>query len=382
MSLTLADGVPSVAVGDPIRLRQILVNLLDNAVKFTSAGGVNIRVAVDSRSDQYADLRFDVEDSGIGIPDEAQETIFQSFTQADGSITRRYGGSGLGLTITQRLVELMGGRIGVTSSLRHGSTFSFTVRFGLSRESIAPPPAAELGAPRTGLVGRPLRVLVAEDNLVNRALIVRLLEREGCTVDVVGNGRDVLEAIERKVFDVVLMDVEMPEMCGHEATRHIREMEATKGGHLPIVALTAHALAEDRERCLAAGMDAYVPKPIRQRSLFAAIAAAMPDGEALEPRRKQARPPALKRTALADVFIESSRRELADIRTAAERGDRRSVWVLAHSIAGAAGVVGATAIVTIARDLETQARLNDLARIPGTCEALSRAIEDFALPSS
>jgi signal transduction histidine kinase/CheY-like chemotaxis protein len=379
VDLTVPDSVPVVTVGDPVRLRQVLINLLDNAVKFTSEGGVNLRVRVDSRDNTGVILRFDVEDTGIGIPQDAQETIFQSFTQADGSITRRYGGSGLGLAITQRLVDMMGGDIGVTSTQGKGSTFSFTARFGSTSDGIALSRDAEPSAPQIEKIGRALHVLVAEDNLVNRTLIVRLLEREGCVVDVVGNGRDAVEAVRRSPIDVVLMDVEMPEMCGLEATRRIREIEAETGGHVPIIALTAHALAEDRARCLAAGMDAYVPKPIRHRSLFAAIAEALPGDMA--PGKKRARPSSVERTKLVEIFIESSRRELSDIRAAAKRGDRRSVWVLAHSIGGAAGVVGATAVATIARELETQARMNLLPGLSDTCDALARAVEQFAPPS-
>ncbi len=379
VNLSIEDGVPSVVVGDPVRLRQVLVNLLDNAVKFTSEGSVDIRVRAGSRADGQVMVRFDVRDTGIGIPHEALETIFQSFSQADGSITRRYGGSGLGLTISQRLVGMMGGSIWVSSSQNKGSTFSFTAKVGLATERVAPPRDVERSSAEHTGIGRKLRVLVAEDNLVNRTLIVRLLEREGCTVDIVTNGRDAIDAVQLNAFDLVLMDLEMPEMGGLEATRQIRDKENRTGGHVPIVALTAHAMDSDRARCVAAGMDGYVPKPIRQRSLFTAIAEALPDGQMMKPGQGKTRRIAAKRTELVETFIESSRSELSDIRAATERGDRKSVWILAHSIAGAAGVVGAKSVLAIARDLETQARLNDLPRIPATCEALASAIEDFAV---
>ncbi len=282
---TIRPDVPDALVGDPNRLRQVLVNLVGNAVKFTEHGevAVDVDLAVgaplaaegatpvpsDSRPPRpdAAALHFAVRDTGIGIPPERQQTIFAAFAQADGSTTRRYGGTGLGLTISTTLVELMGGRIWVESEPGRGSTFHFTSRFE-RREPllVAPPPAV---AP--DVRGRPLRFLLAEDNAVNQKLVVRLLEKRGHGVTVVGNGREAVAAVRGGGFDVVLMDVQMPEMDGYEATAAIRALERDGSGHLPIIAMTAHAMKGDAERCLAAGMDAYVSKPINSTVLWAAV---------------------------------------------------------------------------------------------------------------
>jgi CheY-like chemotaxis protein len=265
----LQADVPPVLVGDPARLRQVLVNLLANALKFTERGHVAIEVAVEAASGTDVALHFSVEDTGIGIPDEKQQVIFEAFTQADGSHTRKYGGSGLGLAICRRMVELMDGDIWVESAAGAGSTFHFTAVFGSASQNVETAP--EEDAPETV---RPLRVLLAEDNPVNRLLAVKLLQKDGHTVTTAQDGREALAHLTREAFDVVLMDVQMPEMNGLEATAAIREREEGTGHHQFIVAVTAHALNGDRERCLQAGMDAYITKPISQSTLAAALAEA------------------------------------------------------------------------------------------------------------
>jgi signal transduction histidine kinase/ActR/RegA family two-component response regulator len=272
----VAASVPDNLIGDPMRLRQVILNLVSNAIKFTERG--EIRVSVEGRAalDNCVQLDFAISDTGIGIPLEKQRAIFDSFVQADGSTARRYGGTGLGLTISSRLVEMMGGKIKVASEVGQGSTFSFTAAFELSQETAARPdahtpmrlrgaPVAEGHVPRSP-AGRGLRVLLAEDNLINQKLAVHLLERQGHTAVVAENGRVALAAFEKQVFDVVLMDVQMPEMTGFEATAMIRERERLTGGHIPIIAMTAHAMTGDRERCLAAGMDGYLSKPIKREA--------------------------------------------------------------------------------------------------------------------
>jgi PAS domain S-box-containing protein len=268
-------GVPGAIIGDPGRLRQVLLNLVGNAVKFTERGGVAVvaeRVA--DAGDRVA-VRFTVRDTGIGIPPEKQAAIFTAFTQADGSTTRRYGGTGLGLTISQRLVELMGGRIGVESEPGVGSAFTFEAGFALPPSEVARP-AGPAGT-ATPAEGNPrLRILLAEDNAMNRVLSLRMLEARGHTVVQAGNGKEVLAVLEKETVDVILMDVQMPELDGLATTCAIRAIE--RGGHArtPIIALTAHAMKGDRERCLAAGMDAYVSKPIRPEQLFGTIAQMVP----------------------------------------------------------------------------------------------------------
>ncbi|MBI4517038.1 MAG: PAS domain-containing protein [Deltaproteobacteria bacterium] len=307
LSCRLGAELPAHLLGDPGRLRQILVNLIGNAIKFTQAGGeVTVEVGLDqcavgggeprpSNLQPRIELRFAVHDTGIGIAPEKQAVIFGAFEQADGSAARRYGGSGLGLAISKRLVELMGGRIWVASEPGRGSTFHFTAAFtdgavatancgsNGSQPSVRNP-QAEIGNPKSARESpqsKRLRVLVAEDNLVNQKLVVSLLEKRGYAVATALNGREAMAAVEREPFDLVLMDIQMPEMDGLEATAEIRRREqscnpqsATGGpqsAHLPIVAVTAHAMNGDRERCLAAGMDGYLAKPFKSKDLFAEI---------------------------------------------------------------------------------------------------------------
>ncbi len=314
LSCHISPDVPDALIGDPDRLRQVLINLIGNAIKFTEQGEVRVAVEkIEGGSREVADssrpagtalssslnpqssilLRFAVSDTGIGIPAEKQQMIFEAFAQADGSTTRKYGGTGLGLTISSRLIEMMGGRIWVESPAQDGrstaqrsdrqpsaaggpgSTFYFTAWFGVvatSSVELSPQPvSAAPTAPTATTRQSRLRILLAEDNSVNQRLMVRLLEKQGHTVVVANNGREALAALEREGFDLVLMDVQMPEMDGFEATAAIRQREQMTGAHIPIIAMTAHAMKGDCERCLAAGMDGYVSKPVQTQALLAAI---------------------------------------------------------------------------------------------------------------
>ena len=255
--------VPDELVADWPRLRQVLTNLAGNAIKFTDRGGVSVRVDLQERTPQRIVLHFQVADTGIGIPADRQHAVFEAFTQADGSTTRRYGGTGLGLTISRTLVEMMGGRIWLESEPGRGTRFHFTAAVALGDPLAAAAASGPRGLPTgAALPSRPLRILLTEDNLVNQRLAARLLEKQGHSVQVASNGREALDVLERERFDVALLDVQMPELDGFEATAQIRARELAGGGHLPIVAMTAHAMSGDRERCLAAGMDGYLPKPI------------------------------------------------------------------------------------------------------------------------
>jgi len=266
------QDVPDRVVGDPDRLRQVLLNLAGNAVKFTAHGGVWITVGVESQATGSTLLRFAVRDTGIGIPVEKREIIFEAFRQADGSTTRKYGGTGLGLAICSHLVRMMGGSIRVESEVGCGSTFHFTARFATVVSSIQPAPPDPMGLRKMlEAVGesngdsRPrqvLRILLAEDNPVNQRVAARLLEKRGHQVALAANGREALDWLDRERFDLILMDVQMPELDGLETTVIIRQREQREGGRIPIVALTAHAMQGDRERCIDAGMDNYVNKPI------------------------------------------------------------------------------------------------------------------------
>jgi PAS domain S-box-containing protein len=256
------------ALADPTRLRQILLNLLSNAIKFTERGEVVARlIQREASADNAHALRFEVQDTGIGIPPDKQQQIFEPFRQADGSTTRKYGGTGLGLAISKKLVELMGGRMGVVSQVGEGSTFWFEV----SLPACDAPAHVRLeqqlrAAEQTPLTG--LRVLVAEDNFVNQKVIRRTLEKWGIEVQIANNGREALEWLSREPFHLVLMDCQMPEMDGYEATRRIRAYEQPRGLHMPIIALTANALSGDREKCLECGMDDYLTKPVNPDQLW------------------------------------------------------------------------------------------------------------------
>jgi PAS domain S-box-containing protein len=262
-----ASDVPDRVAGDPARIRQILVNLVGNALKFTERGEIEVRV----RRQTAGELAVSVRDTGIGVPESKQAAIFEQFTQADGTTTRRYGGTGLGLTISARLVALMHGRIWVESEPGAGSTFHFTVHVGAAGDdSLSGKGEAHIRSDRED--AEHLRILLAEDNAVNRLLAIRLLERSGHHVQVATNGREAVSLWESQSFDVILMDVQMPDLDGFEATAMIRRAEQSSGSpRMPIIAMTAHALTGDRERCLEAGMDGYVSKPIEPAVLFAEL---------------------------------------------------------------------------------------------------------------
>jgi CheY-like chemotaxis protein len=264
-------GVPERLLGDPLRLRQVLLNLLGNAVKFTASGSIDARIQVVSRTESEVSLRFSVTDTGIGIPREKLVSIFDSFQQADGSTTRKYGGTGLGLAISARLVELMGGSLEVESELGSGSTFHFTLPMPVVTDAATVPEPRPNRIPLPISSARPLSILMAEDNVVNQKVALRILQKQGHSVVLAATGFEALEKAAERAFDLILMDVQMPDMDGLAATRAIREREKTTGRRVPIVAMTAHAMKGDRERCLAAGMDGYVSKPVRPRELAKAI---------------------------------------------------------------------------------------------------------------
>jgi signal transduction histidine kinase/ActR/RegA family two-component response regulator len=266
--------LPDVLRGDSTRLRQILMNLVGNAIKFTDAGEVFVMVerepfdAQTPQRDRSILLHFIVTDTGIGIPADKQQIIFESFVQADGSMTRRYGGTGLGLSICSQLVSLMGGRIWVDSQVGRGSSFHFTVCLETEQEAGA---EEKPSLPHIRKAARPLRVLLAEDNEINQQVAVEFLQMRGHEVRITGNGLEALAALADKRFDVILMDVQMPQMDGFKATAAIREKEKSTGDHIPIIAMTGYAMKGDRQRCLDAGMDAYICKPIRSHELYKII---------------------------------------------------------------------------------------------------------------
>ncbi len=265
------SDVPPRVVGDPLRLRQILLNLLGNAVKFTSSGSVLLQAVcrrLEPANESGAfELQFSVSDTGIGIPPSQQERIFEAFHQADNSLSREFGGTGLGLAICKRLASLMDGDLRVVSEVGRGSVFHVTLKM---REASATPAQPATQPPAQADL-RPRRILLVEDNPVNRKVVVGLLSKYGHTIDSVGNGKEALEALAKGIHDLVLMDVQMPVMDGLEATRRIRAMEVGGARHLPIIGLTALAMKGDHEVCLAAGMDECLHKPIELAALLSAI---------------------------------------------------------------------------------------------------------------
>jgi signal transduction histidine kinase len=302
--------VPVAVVGDPNRLRQILVNLVGNAIKFTSRGHVTIEVK--SQVEVYAPhednggreeprltgkpeyhgndplachLQFSVSDTGIGIPEGKKNNIFEPFTQADSSTTRKYGGTGLGLAISCQLAEMMGGTIWVESTIGEGSTFHFTVSLGLGQFRAGDEQSVSTSFAAAQSRRDPLRVLLVEDNTVNQTLIIRLLEKRGHRTFVATNGHEALALISQQVFDLVLMDLQMPELDGFETATAIRKGEKQTGTQLPIIALTAHAMKGDRERCLEAGFDGYLSKPVLAGELHQEILRVLPEPEEVEKNR-------------------------------------------------------------------------------------------------
>jgi len=538
----VALELPDTLVGDPGRLRQVLTNLIGNAIKFTERGEVVLEVKAESLEGSEALIRFLVRDTGIGIAAEKQSAIFEAFTQADSSMTRRFGGTGLGLAIASRLVAMMGGRIWVESTPNVGSSFHFTAKFGVGSSAGRPLLAGDplilqgvpalvvddnatnrrilkqmlsnwglrvsladggtaaleilqeaaaagrsfelfvldghmpgmdgfalaerirqtsefagatimlltsgghrgdaarcrelgvaaylikpikqsalfdavmtaLGNTRSGQPSalitrhslrkpkRPLRILLAEDNPVNQTLAVRLLQKHGHTVVVAGNGAEALRVLEGDTFDVVLMDVQMPEMGGLEATSRIREKERTSGHHIPIIAMTAHAMRGDRERCIAAGMDGYVSKPIKMDLLFAELEAHVRSVKsaacATGQPRKEENPEAFDKDAvlanvagdrelleeLTRVFAAEYPRVLGEIRQAIEHADAKKACAAAHLLKGMVGNFGARKALELAQVLEMLGQSGHMeaagevfSELQGRVRDLAEALESF-----
>lgn len=272
LTVDIAADVPAMMKGDALRLRQILINYANNAVKFTDHGEIAISVQVESRSSIEAILRFEVRDTGIGLTAEQASLLFQSFQQADTSTTRRHGGTGLGLAISRQLAELMGGQAGVESTLGKGSTFWFTARLQISASDHMPAVRAQREMRETLQQSKALhgvRVLVADDNPINQQVVIEVLSEVGVMVDVADNGAAAVTLAEVHDYDAILMDVQMPQMDGLDATRALRALPGWKG--TPIIAMTANVMAVDWQRCLEAGMVDFVSKPIVPNGLFSTL---------------------------------------------------------------------------------------------------------------
>ncbi|HET9400614.1 MAG TPA: ATP-binding protein [Candidatus Acidoferrales bacterium] len=401
--LEIADDVPDALIGDDGRLKQVLINLIGNAIKFTARGSVSVCVAAEPHDGSRITLHFSVADTGIGISAEQQLRIFEPFMQADGSTTRKYGGTGLGLTISARLVELMSGKMWLESNPGQGSKFQFTIQCERAEAPVSQNNKLAAGSPSPAEAAsdarfRSLRVLVVEDNPVNRKVAVRFLERYGHTVEIAENGVQALEHLRgrgAREFAVILMDVQMPEMDGFEATKQIREGERDSGARQPIIAMTAHAMTGDRERCLNAGMDGYVSKPVRatelqreiervlrsfsdrqlsivQTSIAAdspAVAPARPenppgdvfDGRAL---RERVQGNAELLDELLHIFLDDLPKRIEEIRQGLNEMNFARIERAAHTLKGTAALMSAARLTSIARELELAAREGQRERLP------------------
>ena len=262
-------SVPRDVIGDPLRMRQILSNLLTNALKFTDSGFIMVRLSAEPASPEELLLRLDVEDTGCGIPAAKLPYLFEKFTQADGSVSRKYGGTGLGLAISRKLAEMYGGGIKVQSEEGSGSRFSVTVKCGVPPAGIVSNLAATAAASVPVSPPHPARILVVEDNPVNQKVVTAVLTKRGYALELANDGREAISKLEAADFDLILMDVQMPVLDGLEATRLIRKEE--RWSRLPILAMTAHAMNGDRERCLEAGMTDYISKPVHPSHLLQTI---------------------------------------------------------------------------------------------------------------
>ena len=395
--LSIAPEVPPVLVGDASRLGQVLTNLVGNAIKFTSEGRVRVTVtpALPEGHDAPGDcrLRLAVEDTGIGIPADKHAAIFEAFTQADGSTSRRYGGTGLGLSIASSLVRRMGGRIAVESAPGEGSTFSFTAGFERGRRQEAEESgeanlARLLGKAATpassppAREGRRLEILLVEDHAVNQRLAVEVLTQRGHAVQVAENGRRALALLEETTPDLILMDVQMPEMNGLEATTAIRDRERGTGRHVPIVAMTARAMLGDRERCLEAGMDEYLTKPIRAAALIATVERLGTPSDAVDVAVFDLAMALGRvdgdRTLLGEIvqiFTADVPGMLAAVRSAIDAGDQIALTRAAHRLKGSILTFAAERASAAALALEQAARAGAMDRAQPLTDALSRELE-------
>ncbi|HMD50901.1 MAG TPA: ATP-binding protein [Bryobacteraceae bacterium] len=374
VSTGIQPDVPKYLTGDPARLRQILLNLLGNATKFTSRGGISLVVEKDSEQADPTALHFAVSDTGIGIPADRLGTIFESFSQADASTARQYGGTGLGLAISKRFVELMGGRIWAESAAGAGASIHFTARFGLADAPPAPP-----DQPKTSTRARALRILLADDSAENRFLIRSYLHGSGSTIDEVADGAPAVELFSQRAYDLVLMDSDMPVLDGYSAATKMRAIErGREAAPTPIFALTAHAWKQAEERSFAAGCTAHLTKPLKRSTLFEAIQKFVPELRA-EPVAAVEVEPWLQ--PVIGKYLENRRADIAKLRAALDCGDYAIVRLLGHQMAGTGGGYGFQAISEIGAALEESALASDAARMRAGIAELDRYLLSVEIPT-
>jgi PAS domain S-box-containing protein len=428
----VADDLPTALLGDPGRLRQILVNLVANGLKFTNAGRVSVNANLVEQTGSSVVVAFRVSDTGIGVSDEVRPMLFEPFTQADSSTTRRYGGTGLGLAICKRLVELMGGDIGVESVVGQGSTFWFTLHLeGVAsvqqptpgwRRRPVPSLSAPAGEPSQSAAPavasvpgeQPVRILLVEDHPINQRVTVRMLGRLGYTAEVVSNGRQAIDALAGGTHTLVLMDCQMPEMDGYAATREIRRLEQagtiqTGPRRVPIIAMTASAMAGDRERCIASGMDDYLTKPASMEALRTVLrrwiraSQGPPQGGETGGKHVQAEPidpthlesmPILDDASIAmlrdpdlggepeflvevvEAFLSDTPPRIETIKATLASGDGDGLGRAAHSLKGSSGNFGAARLQALCADIE---RLGRAGQLTGLAPLVERLVAEYAL---
>ncbi|MBI9092257.1 MAG: response regulator [Desulfobacterium sp.] len=368
--------------GDPTRLRQVLTNLVGNAIKFTQKGEVAIRVATKEYAQNKVKLHVSIRDTGIGISHEDRQRLFRPFSQADGSTTRKYGGTGLGLVISKELVSLMGGRLACESEPGKGSDFSFTVDFEISTETERSEQAIESTKMAQGKQEFNIHVLVAEDNITNQYVAANMLKFFGCKVDIASNGKEAVEAVSKKTYDLIFMDCQMPVLDGYQATSDIRRHEKEKGlkKNIPVIALTANALDGDREKCLAAGMDDYLSKPFLKSQILAILKSAFPEdvqdrGPAKEDENDFASIDRRMLLALQDLqiqgepsildkiikaYLEGSAMMISQLRESLALNDIDVLQKNAHSLKSSSANVGATKLSKMSKELEGNCKKNHL----------------------
>jgi two-component system, sensor histidine kinase len=404
LNLTIDRTCPEWLLGDATRLRQVCVNLLSNALKFTHQGAVSLHVDPIEDNGERASLKFTLRDTGIGIDPNVQQRLFHPFAQADGSITRRFGGTGLGLSISRSLIEMMGGTVALDSAPGAGTTITFTVSLErVKAPAVAESSAASLtawfaGPDQSGPVVRRRfggRVLVAEDNPVNQEVTRELVGALGCAVVCVENGEEALVALANEQFDLVLMDCQMPVMDGLTATRQIRSMEASAGRPpIKIVAVTANAFAEDRQACLDAGMDGYLSKPFTGAQLDETLQRWLPSHLVIERRGSTPRPASptddvpdfdpivlepMKRLRqdfyrrLITTFLLHTPKLIEAIKEAAAHRDRDALRLAAHSLKSSSANVGASRLSALARDTELSASRGTLENAAAKAEQIELA---------
>jgi len=372
----IAPSTPTRLTGDPNRLRQILINLAGNALKFTEKGRVLLQVER-LPDDPEGTLRFSVTDTGIGIPPDQLECIFEAFTQADVSTSRMYGGTGLGLAISRRLVDLMGGRIWASNNAGPGATFHFTARFDVrNAESAAENVAAGAEPPAANRIGS-LHILVVDDSEDNRFLVEQYLKNSGCRLDFAENGQVAVEKFRAGSYDLVLMDLQMPVLDGYEATRRIRTWERERGRPpIPVLALTASALESEGNRAIAAGCTEWIRKPVRLAAFRAVIAryagrASQSSGDSAEIRIQ----------ALGPDYLDHRRLDVRTIQSALEKSDFTAIRQLGHKMSGTGGSYGFPRISEIGAALETAAGAQNAAAIRAQLDALSAYLKETGLVS-